>query len=297
MKRINFNFDELQSFVVVAEKLSFRAAADALHISQPALSRRIDKLEWMLETQLLERTTRRVTLTPAGHQFVLHAGAAMDALRSAMTQMSDQASRRSLRLTVACVPSVANRLLPMAMQTLVERHPEARLHIIDESAQEVLRSILAGEADFGLNFLGAQVPEIDFQPIYTESYVLVAPRGHVLAKRKAVVWKDLLDEKMISVAASSGNRTLIDNAVAALPQRPVVFYEANHVAGALGLVAAGLGVAALPSLALSSATHPDLVGVPLGDPAVTRTLGLISLKGKKLGAVAADLYALLAAQR
>src|SRR3982751_940503 len=107
MKRINFGLDELQAFVAVAEKASFRVAAEDLSISPPALSRRIDKLESTLGSRLLDRTTRRVSLTNVGRQFLEEARAALDGLEDAVLRLADNASLRRGQVTVACLPSVA----------------------------------------------------------------------------------------------------------------------------------------------------------------------------------------------
>lgn len=293
MKRINFNLDELQAFVAVADKFSFRAAAESLFISQPAFSRRIEKLESELGVRLLERTTRRVALTAAGKQFLQHARSALEELDSGVGNLTQEIKLRATRVTVACVPSVAGNLLPGVLKEFCEQHSAVRLRVLDESAPEVLRCVLAGEADFGLNFIGVQEPDIQFEPIYSEQYVLAMRRDHALARKKMVRWGELVQETMIAVASNSGNRTLIDQALSGLKQRPSVFHEANHVAGAIGMVQAGLGVAALPQLSLLRDSHPTLIGVPLLEPTISRTLGLIKRKGQKLNAPAQDLYALL----
>jgi len=295
MKRINFNLDELQAFVAVADKASFKAAADELFISPPALSRRIEKLEAALGARLLERTTRRVALTNVGRQFLEHARAALDGLEDAVLRITDTAALRRGQVTVACVPSVAHHLLPATLTAFAAQHPQIRVKLIDESANDVLESVLSGQADFGLNFLGAQEPDIDFRAVCRETYVLAMRPDHPWARRKSVAWEELADAKLVSVSRNSGNRLLIDNALARLPRRPSAFYEANHVEGVLALVAAGLGVGAVPSLALGPRDDGSgaLVGVPLARPQVSRVLGLISRRDRPLTPAAAALYALL----
>jgi DNA-binding transcriptional LysR family regulator len=166
--------------------------------------------------------------------------------------------------------------------------------MIDEGAAEVVRSVVSGVPDFGLNFIGAQEAEIDFKAIYTERFLLAVQADHPLAQRERVSWNEVSEERFISVSSSSGNRMLIDNALTRVEKPPVIFYETNHLVAALGLVAAGLGVAAVPGLAFSRASHPTLVGVPLVNPVITRTLGLISKKGRKLSPAAQALYTMLA---
>lgn len=284
--RINTEIGELQAFIAVAEKSSFRAAAESLFISQPALSRRIDKLERDLKCQMLERTTRRVSLTDAGRQFLMHAQAVIDELERAYQGLEARAVARSGKVSMACVPSVANHLLPSVLKDFARTYPAVRVKVIDESAQTVLDSVREGHADFGLSFLGSQEAELDFTAIRAERYVVVVPKEHPLARRKTVAWRLLEKEPLVSVSSSSGNRLLIDSAFAKTKKRPTIQYEINHVTGAINLVAAGLGIAIIPGLALDAQLHPGLIGVPLVDPAITRTLGLIVRKGDKLHGLA-----------
>jgi len=287
--RINTEIGELQAFIAVAEKSSFRAAAEGLFISQPALSRRIDKLERDLKCQLLERTTRRVSLTDAGRQFLSHAQAVIEELELAYQGLEARAVARTGKVTIACVPSVANHLLPSVLKSFSKTNPSVRVKVIDESALTVLDSVREGLADFGLSFLGSQEAELDFTAVRVERYVVVVPKVHPLAKRRTVAWRHLEKEPLVSVSSTSGNRLLIDSAFAKVSKRPTVQYEINHVTGAINLVAAGLGIAIVPGLALDAQLHPGLVGVPLVDPAIKRTLGVIVRKGYKLQGVSQQL--------
>lgn len=296
MKRINFQLDELQAFAAVAEKQSFRAAAESLYLSPPALSRRIERLEVALNARLFERTTRRLSLTAVGRQFLEHAHQVLETLQTAVEQVSDATALRRGVVTVACVPSVAERMLPEALSIFCHQYPEVRVKVVDEGAQEVLAQVIQGQADFGINFMGAQEPGLDFRKLCRESYWLAVRPDHALAGRASVAWAELVDERVISVARSSGNRLLLDNALSRLSPRPSVFHEANHVATLLRMVEAGLGVGAVPGLALPGPQQGALntvVGVPLVKPTIHRVLGLISRRDQALSPAAAALYAQL----
>lgn len=293
MKTNNLQADELRAFVAVAERKSFRAAADALFISPPALSRRIERLETALETRLLERTTRRVALTPAGQTFLEHASAVLDSLEAAFQRVTGSVAARKGLVTVATIPSAAERILPNALVEFAARFPDVRIRVIDEGAQEVLAQVISGAADFGLNFIGAQEPGIDFQPLCRDGYVLVVPRGHALAKRRQVAWKDLQSERMIAVSRTSGNRLLIDHVMARMKHRPEAFHEVSHVATLIRLVEAGLGIGVAPSMSLEPAARQEVARIPLVQPAAHRTLGLISRRDQGLSPLAAELYAIV----
>jgi DNA-binding transcriptional LysR family regulator len=293
MNRIDLAFGELQAFVAVAELLSFRAAAESLFITQPALSRRVDKLEGVLQVRLLARTSRRVALTEAGRQFLDHARAAIAEMEMALGGITAAAAQRAAVVTVACVPSVANHVLPGALEAFSRRFPNVRLRVLDESGAQVVQSVTLAQADFGVSFVGAQEADLDFKAIYTEQYVLAVRRDHPLAQRKQVAWADLSGTRLISVSSRSSNRVLFDNALAELKERPAVFCEVNHVTAALAMAAAGVGVTAVPALAYSAVRYPTLAALALIGPAVHRTLGLLCRKGATLSVPAQALFTIL----
>jgi DNA-binding transcriptional LysR family regulator len=291
--RINYDLHDLQAFVAVAERASFRQAAADLFLSQSALSRRIDKLEEGLGVKLFERTTRRVQLTNVGQAFLVNVRTALDGLEDAVLGVADLAAHRTGSVTLACVPSAVWHFLPAVLTRFSERFPRIRVRVHDESAQDVLNLVLAGEADFGINFTGAADPDIVFEPIYVESYVLAMRRDHPLAGRKELSWKETVNERYISVAKSSGNRSVIDAALAGVEKHPAILCEVNHVSGVLALVEAGMGVAAVPGLSVLPGRPDTIVGVPLVNPPIHRTLGLISKRNHSMAPAARTLFEML----
>ena len=287
---INFNLNDLQAFRTVAELSSFRKAADVLHVSQPAFSRRIEKLEEALGVKLLERTTRKVSLTAVGRDFDRKVQQLLDDLDNTLLGIRGVAGTRMGEVTIACVPSTVYYYLSQVVSRYHERYPKIRVKVFDAGANEVLAAVARSEADFGLNFIGSQEPDIEFKPLLEERFVAACRRDHALAKKRKVSWAELGAYDFISVSKSSGNRLLLDQALAGVPGRPQAIYEAQHVTTMLGLVEAGLGVAAVPSMAMPGADHPLLVSVPLVDPIVTRKLGLIRRKGRPLSPAAQQLY-------
>jgi DNA-binding transcriptional LysR family regulator len=287
---INFDLNDLHAFRAVAELANFRKAAEAVHISQPAFSRRIDKLEEALGVRLLDRTTRRVNLTAVGRDFARKVQQLLDELDSTLLGIRGVAATRMGEVTIACVPSTVNYFVSNVIRRYHEQYPRIRVKIFDASANEVLAAVARSEADFGVNFTGSQEPEIQFEPLLEERFVAACRRDHPLARKRSATWSDLAQYDFICVAKSSGNRVLIDQALANVKGRPQHIYEAQHVTTLLGLVEAGLGVAAVPSLAMPGPEHPLLVSVPLTEPAVKRRVGLIRRKGRSLSPAAQQLY-------
>jgi DNA-binding transcriptional LysR family regulator len=287
---MNFDINDLLAFRAVAELGSFRKAAEYVHISQPAFSRRIEKLEQALGTKLLERTTRKVNLTVVGRDFDRQLRQILDALDTTLLSIRGVAATHMGEVTVACVPSAVNYFLSEVVRLFHSQYPKIRVKIIDDSANNVLLAVSQGEADFGLNFLGAQENNLEFSPLLEEQFVAACRRDHPLAKQKEVRWADLVDYDYISVSKVSGNRLLLDQALAGLTKLPQSLFETQHGTTMIGLVEAGLGVAALPAMAVPQNDHPLLVSVPLVDPVVTRKMGLIRRRASVLSPAARHLY-------
>lgn len=290
---MNFDLGDLRAFVAVAELSSFRAAADSIHLSQPALSRRVEKLEIALGVRLFDRTTRSVSLTAVGKDFSRKARTLLDDLENSLLSMHEVAASQVGEVVIACVPSAVYYFLPNVLRAYHEQYPKIRVRIIDDSANAVLESVARGEADFGINIIGTQEPAIDFQAILKESFVAACRRDHPLAKKRKVTWAELGQYDFMTVDKSSGNRLLMDLALANSDVKLSWCYEARHVSTLLGMVEAGLGVAVVPRLSMPQGEHATLTSVQLVEPTVDRTVGLIQRRGRELPPSARQLYQMI----
>ena len=290
---MNFDLADLRGFLAVADLGSFSAAAQALHLSQSALSRRVDKLELALGVQLFERTTRRVELSTIGRGFLPRARNVLNEVENALIGFHDLAYRLSGEVTIACVPSAVAYFLPDVIRQYHAKYPGIRVRVIDESSSAILTVVARGEADFGLTYIGTQDADVVFQPLLEEAFVVALQVGHPLSERESLTWDDLTTVDYISLAQGSGNRFLIDQALANRDIRPRSFCEVKHVPALVSLVEAGLGVGVVPKLAMPAEGHATLVTRPLTNPAISRTLGLISRRGRTLSPVAQLLFDLL----
>ncbi|CDG82931.1 LysR family transcriptional regulator [Janthinobacterium agaricidamnosum] len=293
MDQLLFDLNDLQAMVAVVDQGGFRSAALALNISQPALSRRIAKLEQALNVQLFERTTRRVALTLVGREFFNKAQEILDGVQRSLHNISDISRSHYSQVTVACVPSVAHNFLPPILQRFHQHYPRIRIRIVDEGAHEVLNHVARGDADFGVNFLGEHEKGIDFEAIVLERFVLACLSDHPLSSRDAVTWDDIAQYPYMTVGKSSGNRMMLDQAMAPAERRPPSFIEVRHVTSLLEMVKARLGIAVVPQLALPHDNPSALRAVPLVDPEITRTLGIIRRTGRILSPGAQELYHML----
>ncbi|MDB6049612.1 MAG: LysR family transcriptional regulator [Pseudomonas sp.] len=285
---------DLRSFVTVAERGSFSAAAVDLHLSQPALSRRIAKLESTMGVRLIERTTRRVDLTAVGRDFARKAREVLNAFESSLSGINEGTSHLFGEVTVACVPSAVIHFLPDVLKEYRRIYPRILVRVIDEGASHTLSSVARSEADFGINYIGAQEINIEFEPMFKERFVLACRYDHPLAERTSVTWAEIHEFDYIAVAKASGNRFLLDMALADLPTLPHPVCEARHVRTVVDMVEAGLGIAAVPLLAMPRPNpHSTLRSIALEQPQVSRTLGLIRRRGRVLSHAAEQLYGMI----
>jgi DNA-binding transcriptional LysR family regulator len=160
-------------------------------------------------------------------------------------------------------------------------------------ARRSLGAVISGEADFGVSFMGSQESEIEFKMLLQERFVAACRRDHPLARKKRVTWNELYEHEYVSVDKTSGNRLLLDQALSAVAPRAPSVCETRHVTTMLGLVEAGLGVAAVPSMAMPGHEHPILTSVPLVEPVVNRRVGIVKRRGRALTPAAEEFHRMI----
>ena len=293
---MRIDFLGLEAFLGVANWGSFSRAAGQLNLSQTALSHRLKKLEDNLGVKLLSRTTRQVTLTAAGLELLPRARRAVDELATSLDGLRAVGRGRQERLAIGCLPTVAGHHLPGVLPAFEHRHPGVSLRIFDNSASEIAERVMAGEAEFGVTIVSTGAWDLDIVPLLKEPFVLVCPAGHRLAANASAAWGDLAGVPLIRISLQAGNRALIDDALGARRELMAWRYEVQHVATALGMVKAGVGLTVVPRLGVDLAGDPGLAAVALRDPGVARTVGLVSRRGAPLSPAAETLAGLIGAR-
>jgi DNA-binding transcriptional LysR family regulator len=284
--RINFELLDIRAFLAVLDLGGFHRAAEALNLSQPALSRRIQSLEAAVGAPLLERTTRRVGPTTVGRSFAPLARRLLNEFEETLLGITGVGDRQTGQVTIACVPTAAFYFLPRAIERFNRRFPKIRFSILDLSANDGLESVRRGEAEFGINFTGGADADLNFVPLLEDPFVLACRHDHRLARKRNLSWDDLEGETLIGVSRASGNRMILESALAATQVRLSFRYEVNHLTTSLGLVEKGLGISVLPKLATPPGDHAVITARPIGNPQVKRTIGLVERRAARLSPTA-----------
>jgi DNA-binding transcriptional LysR family regulator len=279
---INFEILDVRAFIAIADLRSFRGAAAALGLSQPALSRRIQGLERALGTQLLERSTRRVAPTAAGRQLVPVLRGLVEELETTVLSFSDLSSKNQMRIAIACIPSAAIYFLPQVIDGFNKEFPGIRFRILDVPSYEGLECVARGDVEFGINIVSTTHADLVATPLLQDPFMLVCRREDPLARRRRITWSDLKGHRLIGVSRDSGNRIVLDSALARSKAQLNWFYEVNHLSTALGMVVTGVGAAVLPRLAIPRAMSAVVATRPIVDPIINRTIGVLQRRSGRL---------------
>jgi molybdate transport repressor ModE-like protein len=264
----------------VAREGSFSAAARALDYTQPAVSHHVARLEEEVGTPLLHRTPRGVRLTEAGEVLVQHAEAVLARLAIAEDEVAEIAGLRSGRVRVAAFPSGSATLFPVAARSLTDSYPGVQVSLVEAEPPEALELLRTGGVDLALIFgypeaVSVAGGELEFEPLLEDELFLITSAAGSVRRSKLT---DFKDEAWIAGCERCRAHLLHLAAHAGFVPR-IVFATDDYVT-VQSLVAAGLGVTVLPSLALRAHRRPDVRVVPLGKEA-TRQIAAGVLRGPR----------------
>ncbi|WP_435849773.1 LysR substrate-binding domain-containing protein [Streptomyces pristinaespiralis] len=278
---------QLRAFAAVAEHLHFRDAAAGIGMSQPALSGAVSALEEALGVQLLERTTRKVLLSPAGERLAVRARAVLEAVGALMDEAEAVRAPFTGVLRLGVIPTVAPYLLPTVLKLVHERYPELDLQVHEEQTSSLLEGLGAGRLDLLLLAVPLGVPGVTELPLFDEDFVLVTPEDHWLGGRQDIPREALRELHLLLL---DEGHCLRDQALdicreAGRTEGAPVTTTAAGLATLVQLVAGGLGVTLLPRTAVDVETGRAgrLQTGWFADPAPSRRIALAMRSGAARG--------------
>jgi DNA-binding transcriptional LysR family regulator len=241
----------------VGRRGSFSAAAEALSYTQSAVSQQVAALEREAGTRLVERGGRGVRLTQAGEAVARHAEAILARLADAEAELEAIAGLRGGRLRLASFPTAGSTLMPKAIADFRTRHPGVELSLADAEAEESIARLRAGELDLALIQEPNEITErggsgIERTHLLDDPMFLVLPGDHPLAGRARVRLRDLAEEAWVNTPGWCACSRLVMSFCARAGIDPHIAFETDDYLAVQGLVAAGVGVALIPELALAT---------------------------------------------
>jgi DNA-binding transcriptional LysR family regulator len=285
---MNISLRQLEAFLAVSRLSGFTRAAERLHLTQSAVSLLVRELESQLSVRLFDRTTRAVRLTDAGSELYPFAEKALAELQAGIDNTRDLLAKKRGRVVVAAPPLIASHLLPPLIFRFRETYPGVAVVLRDLLADEILTRVSSGEVEIGIGTFHRLDEALETQPLARDSLILAAPKGHALARKRKLRWRDLAGEPLIALDRHSGLRHLVDRTLDSAVSDGLPAYEVSFVTTAIGMVESGLGVAVLPSYILLSTRHAHIETRPIGEPVVEREISLVTRAGKTLSPAAFD---------
>jgi DNA-binding transcriptional LysR family regulator len=286
----------LRALHAVARSGSFSAAAHELGYTQPVVSHHVAALERELGLTLVNRGTRPVSVTDAGNRLLRHTEPALGYITAAEDELRAVAGLEKGALRIGAFLSAANSFVPAALAAFEKAHPDVEVRLEHLEEPEELRRLRSGGIDLAVVY---RVPErleirrrqrdegLDETYLADDPYRVVLPPTHPLGRRRELRLADLAAERFIAPPGGGfvSYRTILERLCADAGFEPNITHEVNDVTIARAFVAAGLGVALLPELALSP-PHRDVAVRPVPDLQPFRSVHATWLRGRNVPSVA-----------
>jgi DNA-binding transcriptional LysR family regulator len=241
---------QVAGFLEVSRWRNLSRAAEALHVTQPALTARIRQLEVELGAPLFERSSRGMRLTDAGRAFLPYAERAVEALDAGRTLVGEHARGTTGRLTIGTAPAVGAYVLPGLLARYVERFASVRLVVRTGHSEEIVELVARGELDVGL-IRELHHPGVTVRTLYEDELMLVVPPHHEFAGHGAIDVERLADATLILFDRTSSYYDLTNAIFRAAGVAPRSTIELDNIEAAKQMVRGGLGVALLPHTAIA----------------------------------------------
>jgi len=274
----NLSAREMLAVKTIADYGSFNAAAITLNISQPVLTRTIQRVEAQLGITLFDRNTRNVEITEAGKEFVALCERVLNDMQIYMQAIRQRSDQKRGQVVISSVMSVACTVLPKIIARYKKAYPRVDLYVYEGVHGNVIENVRSSVADFGLTYLDDISSMFEEKPLSTEAFHVVLSRKHPLEKRKQVAWEALKNEQLISLPPDSRTRRLIDATATTSGFQLKHNITVTQFTSMMQFVADGVGIAIVPEGSLAGALNIGLATRPLVQPKVSRVLGLVTLK-------------------
>lgn len=284
---MNVKLRQLKAFVLLVDTGSFTQAARQLFVTQSALSLLIRELEANLEAKLVNRTTRQLSLTPVGNEFVLSARRVLAELEQALEGVDQLMAKRRGRVVVAAPLVLAGTFLSPIIATYLQAFPQVEFILKDCLPDDVLPQVRSGSADLGIGTFHRTQGDLHQTLLFRESLVAVFRDSDPnLPTGTNLPWSTLNHHDILVLPRGSIFRDLAESGFnsAGLSLQPRL--EATYVGTLLGLVRAGLGVAVVPGYATRLADDTRLTWKRLINPVVEREVVVVQRRGLTLSPAA-----------
>lgn len=267
---------QLRYFRAVARHGTFTRASEVEHVAQPSLSQQILKLEAELGARLFDRLPRSAKLTVFGKAFLPKAERILRDLEEAKTTLRDMSSNEEGEVVVGIIPTIAAYLLPSLLNGFAARHPLIAIKIIEDITPTLLQRLHEGTIDLAVAALPIGGSDLSNVELFQEKFYAVVPEKHRLASRPDVSLAELNREPFLLLKEGHCFRDSLIAACKKVKMSPSIVFESGQFATILAMVSAGMGVSAVPAMAVRA--QPGCKFIPVSGKHNTRTVGIVTAR-------------------
>jgi LysR family hydrogen peroxide-inducible transcriptional activator len=246
------------------------------HVAQPSLSQQILKLEAELGSRLFDRLPRSAKLTVFGEAFLPKAERILRDLEEAKTELLEMAGDEKGDVVLGIIPTIAAYLLPKLLKGFSAQHPLVTVKVVEDITPTLLQRLHQGTIDMAVVALPIAGSELTGVELFEEKFYAVLPQGHRLSDRKSVSLAELNREPFLLLKEGHCFRDSLIAACQKSKMSPAVVFESGQFATILAMVSAGMGVSAVPAMAVQP--HPGCKFVPISGKHSRRKVGIVTLK-------------------
>ncbi len=267
---------QLRYFCAVAKHGTFTHASVAEHVAQPSLSQQILKLEAELGARLFDRLPRSAKLTAFGAAFLPKAERILRELGDAKTEMLEMAGEEKGEVVLGIIPTIAAYLLPKFLAGFSHKHRLVTVKVIEDITPALLDRLHQGGIDMAIVALPLYGEELACTDLFEERFFAVLPDNHAKAKLEAIKLSELNDDPFLLLKEGHCFRDSLITACRESKVKPNVAFESGQFATILAMVAAGMGISAVPAMAVQP--FPGCRFIPLKGKSSKRKVGIVRLR-------------------
>jgi LysR family transcriptional regulator, transcription activator of glutamate synthase operon len=274
---------QIQYFIEVAKREHVTEAANVMHVAQSAVSRQIFNLEQELGVELFIREGRNVKLTPIGRVFLEHMKEAMQVIDNAKREVEEFLDPQKGTIRIGFPSSLANYTLPTAISAFRDQYPLVKFKLIQGTYYYLTDAVINGEIDIAvLGPVPKEIKKLKSEVLFQERFVALLPSNHPLAENRSITLSQLREDQFVLFPIGFVLRDIVVNACKQNGFYPDVSFEGQDIDAIKGLVSAGLGVTLIPEITLIDNYPRSTVKVPVIEPEVTRSVGVVIPKEREL---------------
>ncbi|MES9931642.1 MAG: LysR family transcriptional regulator [Candidatus Sedimenticola sp. PURPLELP] len=274
------DFNTLNAFLAVAETESFSAAASRLHLTQPAISKRIASLEDELGNRLFDRIGRKISLTEAGRLLLPRARRLHLELADIRRDIANISGEVNGKLTMGTSHHIGLRRLPPVLKKFSKSYPEVLLDIHFMDSETACAAVEHGDLELAIVTLPTSPPpNLDAEVIWHDPLHFVVGKEHPLAKQKSVELAELFEYPAVLTTEGTYTREVLEKALKPFDLNPKIGMATNYLETLKMMVTIGLGWSLLPETMLQ---EKDLTPLPFEKPLLSRRLGIVTHRNRTL---------------